>query len=116
MPWPDYCSKTTLAKRLDLAVGAIEQYVRRGLLPRPVRIGEAERWDWRVVDSMLQSRDSNAYPMQNTGSEDPYLMGARRAHETASSREDGPQQDRPPVSVSDAASRNGKSGTSDPAT
>ena len=28
--WPDYCKKETLARRLDLEIGAVDQYVKRG--------------------------------------------------------------------------------------
>ena len=39
--WPDYCKKETLARRLDLEIGAVDQYVKRGLLPSPHKVGEA---------------------------------------------------------------------------
>lgn len=41
--WPDYCKKETLARRLDLEIGAVDQYVKRGLLPSPHKVGEALR-------------------------------------------------------------------------
>lgn len=33
MTWPDYMSRRTLAKRLDLEEAAVDQYVKRGQLP-----------------------------------------------------------------------------------
>lgn len=29
--WPDYCKKETLARRLDLEIGAVDQYVNENL-------------------------------------------------------------------------------------
>lgn len=51
--WPDYLTRETLAKRLDLSVNALEQYVKQGRLPPPVYIGDALRWRWETVDSFL---------------------------------------------------------------
>jgi len=44
--WPDYCKKETLARRLDLEIGAVDQYVKRGLLPSPHKVGEALLFCW----------------------------------------------------------------------
>lgn len=49
--WPDYCKKETLARRLDLEIGAVDQYVKRGLLPSPHKVGEALLFCWQEVDS-----------------------------------------------------------------
>lgn len=49
MMWSDYCKKETFAKRLDLGVGAVEQLVKRGLLPAPQAGGNtffSETWSW----------------------------------------------------------------------
>ena len=67
MNWPDYCSRDTLAKRLELKPGAIDQLVTRGILPVPQMIGDAMRWRWATV-------------------EDPFIAGARRAAEAAATR------------------------------
>ena len=33
--WPDYCKKETLARRLDLEIGAVDQYVKHDSNTRP---------------------------------------------------------------------------------
>ncbi len=51
--WPDYMKRDTLAARLDLKPGAIDQYVKRGLLPPPVRLGDADLWSWEAVNRWI---------------------------------------------------------------
>lgn len=104
MTWPDYMSRETLAKRLDLPVGAIDQYVKRGLLPRPIKVGDALRFAWRDVDSFLRNGKTDG------DSDDPYILGARRAAETAAARRHGPKQNGPAVLLPDPASGNVKAG------
>ena len=79
--WPDYCKKETLARRLDLEIGAVDQYVKRGLLPSPHKVGEALLFCWQEVDSYL--RGGNTAESEHV---DPYDAGARRAAEAAASR------------------------------
>jgi len=100
--WPDYMKRETLAKRLDLPPGAIDQLVKRGLLPGPIQIGEARLWSWDDVQTRLATRGVlvDAQP-------DPYDAGARRVAEIAPTRRPGPQQHGTPVSVPAQASRNG---------
>lgn len=31
--WPDWCKRETLARRLDIEPGAVDQYVKRGVIP-----------------------------------------------------------------------------------
>jgi len=73
--WPDYCRKETLARRLDLSITVIDRYVQRGILPAPIRVGEAKLWRWSQVDQAL----SGAGPSEGTNVRDPYLMGIERA-------------------------------------
>ncbi len=86
--WPDYMSKATLAQRLDLAEGAIDQYVTRGLLPAPVAIGDALRWRWADVEACLVggTRDAGSHDYDG----DPYFAGVRngssRADRTSAAR------------------------------
>ena len=94
--WPDYCKKETLARRLDLEIGAVDQYVKRGLLPSPHKVGEALLFCWQEVDSYL--RGGNTAESEHV---DPYDAGARRAAEAAASRRPGPKQGRTALSVSD---------------
>ena len=52
-PWPDYMTKEVLARRISLKLGAIDQYVSRGLLPPPHKLGEALLWHWPEVDAAI---------------------------------------------------------------
>lgn len=70
--WPDYCTRETLAKRLNLAVGAIDQLVARGILPEPTKIGDAYRYRWIDVDTRLQQAGS-----QHNYRADPYMEGVK---------------------------------------
>lgn len=81
--WPDYCKRETLAKRLNLAVGAIDQLVKRGLLPEPIQLGEALLWRWEDVDNWLR-RGQDA--PESTHADDPYLAGVARGREAAPTR------------------------------
>ncbi len=80
--WPDYMDKATLARRLDLKPGAVDQYVKRGLLPDPVCIGEAVRWSWRDVESFLRGDAPGAASNQ---SDDPFLAGVRNGRSDSKS-------------------------------
>lgn len=81
--WPDYCKRETLAKRLNLAVGAVDQLVSRGLLPPPIAVGEAKLWRWEDVDNWLQ----RGQPERVTPNDDPYLSRVSQSREAASPRQ-----------------------------
>jgi hypothetical protein len=98
--WPDYCKKATLARRLDLPVGAIDQMVKRGLLPPPVSVDDAMLWRWETVDSFLKEGKTSG------DSDDPYILGAQRAAQAAAARRPGQKQNRTPVLLSDPQSGN----------
>lgn len=83
LSWPDYCKRETLAKRLNIAAGAVDQLVKRGLLPQPIKVGEALLWRWESVDSFLQHSQSESTLMDAT---DPYLAGALHCREAAPAR------------------------------
>lgn len=51
---PDYCDRATLAYRLGVEHGCIDQMVRRGEIPPPVAYSGAERWRWIDVDEWLR--------------------------------------------------------------
>lgn len=92
-PWPDYCRKETLAKRLDLAVGAIDQYVKRGLLPRPKKIGDALLWKWAEVDAMMTGVADGSDLRSDTAVDNPYRRGSVHGPQTTAPRQtsDRPQ-------------------------
>jgi predicted DNA-binding transcriptional regulator AlpA len=67
---PAYPSKSSLARELDCAESTIDELVRKGILPPPLRLsGGCVRWCWHEVTMALASlkQDGTA----NAG--DPYL-------------------------------------------
>lgn len=87
MSWPDYMTRETLARRLDLKPGAVDQYVKRGILPPPRKVGEALLWSWVEVDNFI--RTGKAVEVVD----DPYERGINAAKASAS-RSNGAQQAR----------------------
>jgi hypothetical protein len=67
--WPDYLRRDTLAARLDVAPGYVDQLRKRGLLPEPIRLGEAELYRWADIEQVLQSGSVHA----DVRADDPYL-------------------------------------------
>ncbi|MCD4514156.1 hypothetical protein LQT97_23265 [Brucella pseudogrignonensis] len=57
---PSYLSKTRLATELDISETTVDDYVRRGLLPKPVRLGGSVRWSWIQVQALLEAHVPNA--------------------------------------------------------
>jgi predicted DNA-binding transcriptional regulator AlpA len=94
--WPDYLRRETLARRLNLAPGAIDQLVKRGLLPPPLRLGEALLWRWATVDEILTRG-------QPTATDDPYARGIN-AVEAPATRAPDPEQS-PPQTTRDRLRR-----------
>ena len=78
--WPDYCNRATLAKRLDIKPGAVDQYVKRGLLPPPIQVGEALLWRWTDVDRYISDSAgvTNAGAMEQND-DDPYIAAIDNA-------------------------------------
>ena len=68
---PDYVSVETLAHRLDCSVTTIRSYVQRGLLPRPIKLGDLVRWRWRDVERFLRALE---LAEENLDNADPYLV------------------------------------------
>lgn len=60
MTAPAYCSVRTLAAQLDICESTVQDYVSRGLLPRPRRIGGVVRWKWAEVEAMLDRGQDTA--------------------------------------------------------
>jgi predicted DNA-binding transcriptional regulator AlpA len=72
----EYCSAETVAARLDCSKTTVHHYVRRGLLPRPIRIGDLVRWKWTDVADRIESFATGAE--SHADHEDPYLQGLER--------------------------------------
>jgi predicted DNA-binding transcriptional regulator AlpA len=52
---PSFVSKTTLAAELDIGESTVDELVKRGVLPKPIRIGGSARWSWSSVQQALNS-------------------------------------------------------------
>ncbi|WP_442583149.1 helix-turn-helix transcriptional regulator [Mesorhizobium sp. ASY16-5R] len=44
-----------MAAELDIGESTVDDYVKRGALPKPIQFGGAVRWDWKQVDAALRS-------------------------------------------------------------
>ena len=72
----EYVSADTLAQLLDCSKTTVHGYVRRGILPRPIRIGELVRWRWVDVEKAIQSLEAGGD--SHAHHDDPYLEGLER--------------------------------------
>lgn len=81
---PDYVSAETLAYRLDYSRSTIDDYVRRGLLPKPVTVGTGARWRWSDIESWIAARNGIALrhaengQFPSSGESDPFFEDLKR--------------------------------------
>lgn len=74
---PAYLSRSTLAAQLDMSESTVDEMVRRGVLPRPLRLSNGcVRWSWSAVETALASLSGKG---QHTPPEDPYLARIKDA-------------------------------------
>jgi predicted DNA-binding transcriptional regulator AlpA len=66
---PSYLGKARLATELDISETTVDDYVRRGLLPKPVRLGGSVRWSWSQVQALLDAHSIGG------SSDDPFMAG-----------------------------------------
>lgn len=73
---PSYLSCASLARELDVSERTVQEMVRRGVLPQPVRLSPGcVRWCWTDVQTALAS-------LAGTGAgtdADPFMQGVRNA-------------------------------------
>jgi predicted DNA-binding transcriptional regulator AlpA len=77
---PDYLSAESLAYRLDLSRSTIDEYVKRGLLPKPVQVGAALRYRWSDVESFIATANGELAPINGnvlSGEEDAFSSGIK---------------------------------------
>lgn len=76
---PSFLSRSSLAIELDISESTVDEMVRRGVLPRPVRLSSGcVRWSWTAVETALASLAGSS-----DDSGDPFMTGARNAAKTA---------------------------------
>ncbi len=51
---PKYCSIETVAREIDCSETAVRDYVRKGILPQPCRIGGLVRYKWEDVEKAIE--------------------------------------------------------------
>ena len=74
---PAYPSKSSLARELDCAESTVDELVRKGILPKPLRLtGGCVRWCWQEVTIALSSLKGTA---EETS--DPYLAAVQRGEQ-----------------------------------
>lgn len=76
---PAYLSKATLAHELDIVESTVDEMVRRGVLPKPIRLSSGcVRWSWTAVECALASLSGT-----NDDGGDPFMTGAKNATKAA---------------------------------
>lgn len=58
---PSFLSRASLARELDISESTVDEMVRRGVLPKPVRLSTGcVRWSWQSVSSALATLEGGA--------------------------------------------------------
>jgi predicted DNA-binding transcriptional regulator AlpA len=77
---PAYVSRGTLAHELDCAESTVDEMIKRGILPKPLRLSSGcVRWCWDDVVMALASLKEAA----GVTDSDPYLSGVKNVTEIA---------------------------------
>ena len=100
--WPDLMKRETLAKRMDIEPGYVDQLVKRGCIPGPHKVGEALLWSWMEVDTFIRKGKIGGEPDQV----DPYDAGVMNATEATTTRKAGAKPHRASVLLPNAAQGN----------
>ena len=80
---PAYLSRASLARELDCSESTVDEWVRRGILPAPIKLSTGGvRWRWSDVDMALMSFAPSG------GGDDPYLRGIRNAAQASKGSRD----------------------------
>ena len=74
-------SAETLAQLLDCSKTTVHGYVRRGIIPRPIRIGDLVRWRWVDVEKAIGCLEAGDHYSHADACSDPYLEGLERGSE-----------------------------------
>lgn len=72
---PAYIKASSLAKELEISESTVHDLVRRGVLPKPVRLSSGcVRWRWASVEAALASLQPHEHA---EGPSDPFMKGVR---------------------------------------
>lgn len=71
---PAFMSVATLARELDCSESTVHEMVRRGVIPRPIKLsGGCVRWHWPDVQQALIAMA----PASAAATADPFMAGVR---------------------------------------
>jgi predicted DNA-binding transcriptional regulator AlpA len=78
-----YLTRASLAAALEIGESTVDEMVRRGVLPRPVRLSSGcVRWRWASVDQALASLEGRV----DAANTDEAQAGVQRAIQAAKER------------------------------
>ena len=66
-----------MAAELDISESTVDDYVKRGLLPKPFQIGGSVRWNWAQVQASLEPLAGSGQPS------DPFMTGVKNVSSAA---------------------------------
>ena len=74
-----YPSRRSLAQALDMAESTVDEMVKRGVLPPPIRLSTGcVRWCWADIETALASlKDRAKTTAADAPSADPYIRGVQ---------------------------------------
>ena len=73
-----YLCRSQLAYELDMSESTVDEMVRRGVLPKPIKLSSGcVRWCWADVQAALTSLKQATIAAGQ--SSDPYIAGVRNA-------------------------------------
>ena len=78
---PEYVSRQTACRELDMSDDTFDKYVREGVLPGPERRGKLMRWKWAEIAAALDGGCATVIEV----AQDAFEKGIERA-KTPSSR------------------------------
>lgn len=82
---PDFVSAETLAYRLDCSPRCVQDYVKAGLLPNPIMVGNLVRWNWTAVQAYIEARNAaGREDKDDKADRDEYSADIRKALQSAS--------------------------------
>jgi predicted DNA-binding transcriptional regulator AlpA len=74
---PSFLSRSSLAAELDVCESTVDELVRRGVIPKPLRLTSGcVRWSWDAVQMALAS--FGGAPQDSDVSTDPATEGVKR--------------------------------------
>ena len=88
-------SRKELAAKLDMAESTVDEMVKRGVLPKPIRLSEGcVRWICEeVVCAVASLRDAQRAPGSPESTDgDPYMRGARNVTKVSEGRRGTPEE------------------------